>query len=107
MSKVCTKCNQSKGLTSFGKRSRHLDGLEYICRSCKSEQSKQSYRKIKEKYVELTQEELEAKILYMGAAQAEWYREEGKDTTGSRDMFKEYAKSFWDQVESRNQQGAV
>jgi len=92
---------------SFGKRSRHLDGLEYICRPCKAEQSKRSYDKKGEEHRELTQVELDTKILAMEAAQAEWYREEGRDQRENQCFYKIHAKLFWDQVESRNQQGEV
>ena len=107
MLKVCSVCKESKTLSRFSKSSKHLSGIYGKCKECKSATNKRSYRKTEEKYVELTQKELKAKVLYMEATQAEWYREEGKETKGSRDMFKEYAKAFWDQVESRNQQGEV
>ena len=102
MEKRCSKCGKVKVLTRFSKSSRHIGGINHICKTCISERSKRSYRKIEEDHLELTQKELEAKILYAEAAQAEWYREEGKDQRDSVCFYKEHAKLFWDKVESRN-----
>ena len=42
--KYCTKCNQSKALTEFGKRSKSRDGLESRCKVCRSARNKKWYQ---------------------------------------------------------------
>ena len=43
--KVCPRCNTLKPLDSFGKNKRAPDGINYICKSCHSNQVKSTQRK--------------------------------------------------------------
>ena len=100
--KICSVCKVSKPFTGVNKSSKHLDGLNGKCRTCKSKTNRISYHKIEEKHLELTQKELDAKILHAEAVQAEWYREEGREQKESMCFYKEHARLFWDKVEERN-----
>ena len=39
--KVCVRCKESKPLSAFGKRAKSGDGLQFWCKPCKSEVSKE------------------------------------------------------------------
>jgi len=45
--KTCSKCNEKKSFSEFGKSGRTKDGLNTICKSCKREIDKQYYEKNK------------------------------------------------------------
>ena len=47
--KTCTKCNQSKALTEFNKRSASRDGLTSRCKVCKKADKKKWYQNNREK----------------------------------------------------------
>lgn len=38
--KKCTKCNENKPLTAFGKHKRHKDGLRFRCKECEKVDTK-------------------------------------------------------------------
>ena len=42
--KTCTKCEQEKELTEFGKAKGYKDGLRTWCKSCKAEDDKNYYK---------------------------------------------------------------
>ena len=43
MSKVCSRCRESKPLSSYNKNAAKKDGLQYLCRECQMSNSK-AYR---------------------------------------------------------------
>jgi len=45
--KLCTKCNQTKDITDFGKRKDSKDGYTYECKSCTKIKSSMHYQKNK------------------------------------------------------------
>ena len=49
MSKMCSKCGESKPIEAFYKRKRSSDGLYGKCKTCKIEYQKEYYAKNKEK----------------------------------------------------------
>lgn len=49
MTKVCSKCKEEKTLDQYGKNCMSKDGLRPDCRSCKSIQRKEYYRKNQER----------------------------------------------------------
>jgi len=52
--KTCTKCNETKTLEDFYKRSRTPDGREALCKSCRLEHNRNWLAKNKERHSELT-----------------------------------------------------
>lgn len=50
MTKICTKCNLSKSIDRFSKRSKSIDGLRHWCKDCACLNSKQQRLLNPEKY---------------------------------------------------------
>lgn len=58
--KRCPKCKQEKEFGEFAKHSKRADGLQSICRVCKSEAYRQYYAKDAERYKENTRRRKES-----------------------------------------------
>lgn len=52
--KVCTKCKETKDISSFSLKRTSKDGRDSICRSCRSEYSKAYYKKNRESIIKRT-----------------------------------------------------
>jgi len=63
-SKVCTKCKEEKPLVAFGNSRASKDGLQYQCKACKNQYSKQYYQENREYYKQYYQENREKKLKY-------------------------------------------
>jgi len=70
MSKVCTKCGESKPIEAFSKNRRTADGLAKWCKTCAKEKNKQYYIKNREKIKERRMKNREKNLEH----KRKWYK---------------------------------
>jgi len=56
MGKICSKCKTPKPLVKFGKNKKNKDGLQYICKDCRSGEYKEQKKKWRENNIEKLKE---------------------------------------------------
>ena len=86
MSKVCSKCGESKPIEAFGKNRTTTDGLAKWCKTCKKEKDKQYYIKNREKIKEYRMKNKE-KLL---ERKRKWYKANKEKVKA---FFKEWLKN--------------
>jgi hypothetical protein len=83
MSKVCSKCGESKPIEAFGKNRTTTDGLAKWCKTCKKETDKQYYIKNREKIKEYRMKNREKRL----EQKRKWYK-------ANREKVKAYDKEW-------------
>lgn len=96
--KTCTKCQASKSLEGFYKRSRSPDGREAWCKECRLAHNRKWFSKNKERHSELTRRWYEENREQHLSNSREWYaanRHRKLATTSAREERCKQATPIW------------
>ena len=89
MSKVCSRCKESKPIEAFNKRMQSSDGFNPRCRSCTTEYAKKHYEKHKEKIRESARE-------YNAKNNEEIKKRRSEHRAKNKEKIREYAKKHYE-----------